>query len=75
MIQCPRCGGGFVQKPFTWRIIVGLSMFSALGLLPLLWPVLWIPPIVVGLMGEFLVFRALIDRGRWCCACERWCGV
>jgi hypothetical protein len=74
MTQCRRCGGEVVQKPLTRLTSVGLVMIAAL-ILPIVWPILWAPAIIVGLTGGYLMAWALIGRGRWCRGCKRFDGV
>jgi hypothetical protein len=74
MVQCRRCSGEVVQKSRARLAIVGILMFAILGL-GLLWPPLWLPAVVFGMTGAYLLIWASAGRGRWCRGCKRFDGV
>jgi hypothetical protein len=53
---------------------VGLLQLAAVGLGFLWWP-LWLPAVLCGLSGAYLLAWALVGRGRWCRGCKRFDGV
>jgi hypothetical protein len=71
---CRRCGGAVVQKQIARLTIVGIAMIVPLGL-AVLWPILWIPAIIIALTGTYLLVWATVGRGRWCRGCKRFDGV
>jgi hypothetical protein len=74
MTSCQRCGGEVVKKQIARLTVVGLAMLVPLGL-AVLWPVLWIPAIVLALAGAYLLVWATVGGGRWCRGCKRFDGV
>ncbi len=74
MTSCQRCGGEVVQKSIARLILVGLVLVATL-ILPVFWPILWVPVIVLALTGSYLIAWALFCRGRWCRGCKRFDGV
>jgi hypothetical protein len=74
MVHCRRCGGEVVEKPLTRLVLVGLALLTAFGL-PILGPLLWLPGIVLGLIGAYLIIWAVVGGGRWCRGCKRFDGV
>jgi hypothetical protein len=74
MIHCRRCGGEVVQKSLARLILVGVIILAFVGL-ALLWPILWLPALILALTGSYLILWTLIGRGRWCRNCKRFGGV
>jgi Flp pilus assembly protein TadB len=72
--RCQRCCGEVVQKPRVRLVFVGLLMLAAVGL-GLLWAPLWVPGLVLGVTGAYLLAWASVGRGRWCRDCKRFDGV
>jgi hypothetical protein len=72
--SCKRCGGEVVQKN-RWKLLfVGIVMSAALTL-GFLWPILWIPAIILTLTGIYLMIWGIFGQGRWCRGCKRFDGV
>lgn len=66
---CPTCGGPLIQKSRARLAIVGVPLLAGPGLTYVAaW--LWIPGIVVGLTGAYLLYWATAGRGRWCRQCK-----
>ena len=74
MVQCRRCGGEVVQKSRSRLALVGALMLVSVGL-GVLWAPLWVPAVVLGLTGVYLMAWASAGRGRWCRGCKRFHGV
>ena len=74
MMPCRRCGREVVQKPLGRLVLVGGILIAVSGL-AVLWPILWLPAIVFGLTGAYLVLWAAVGAGRWCRGCKRFDGV
>lgn len=74
MVQCKRCGGELVQKSRRQLALVGALMLLALGL-GLLWSPLWVPGVILGPTGAYLLVWASFGQGRWCRGCKRFDGV
>jgi hypothetical protein len=74
MSSCRRCGGEVVRKSRGRLALVGALMLAAVGI-ALLWPPWWVPGVVLGLTGAYLLAWASIGKGRWCRACKRFDGV
>lgn len=68
--RCPACGGGLIQKSRARLLLVGLAMLASLAL-PLVWPVLWAPVVVLALTGGYLLVWAMLGRARWCRSCKK----
>jgi hypothetical protein len=73
-IECRRCGGEVVRRPRARLALVGVLMLAAVSL-GLVWAPLWVPALVLGLTGAYLLAWALVGRGRWCRGCKRFDGV
>jgi hypothetical protein len=71
---CKRCGGPVVRKSRARLVGVGGLMVLGLGL-GLLWPPVWVPAVILGLIGAYLLVWASAGRGRWCRQCKRFDGV
>jgi hypothetical protein len=71
---CRRCDGQVVQKSRARLAGAGGLMLAGLGL-GLLWAPLWVPAVVLGLTGAYLLVWASVGRGRWCRGCKRFDGV
>ena len=74
MLQCRRCGGEMVLKSRGRLALVGILMLTAVGI-GLLSPLLWVPALILGLTGTYLLAWASIGKGRWCRGCKRFDGV
>lgn len=74
MVNCKRCGGEVVQKNRTRLILVGIVMILSLGAGWLFWQ-LWIPGILLAIIGLYLLTWATLGQGRWCRGCKRFDGV
>jgi hypothetical protein len=74
MPPCRRCGGQVVQKHRARLVLVGVLMLVGLGL-GVLWSPLWVPAVILGLTGAYLLVWASAGRGRWCRGCKRFDGV
>jgi len=71
---CRRCGGEVVRKSPCRLVAVGILLLAAVSLGFLWWP-LWLPALLGGLTGVYLLAWALVGRGRWCRGCKRFDGV
>ena len=71
---CKRCGGEVVQKSRARLAGVGILMLAGVGL-GYFATVLWIPAVILGLTGAYLLVWASVGRGRWCRGCKRFDGV
>jgi hypothetical protein len=74
MDQCKRCGGEVVKKSRLRLALVGASLLAAPGP-AVLWPPWWVPGVVLGLAGVYLLAWAGAGRGLWCRGCKRFDGV
>jgi hypothetical protein len=74
MAQCRRCGGEVVQKNRGRLALVGAVMLAALGL-SVLGPLLWLPGLILGVTGGYLLAWASVGHGLWCRGCKRFDGV
>ena len=74
MGPCKRCGGEVVQKSRVRLALVGVLMLAPLGL-GVLWPPLWVPAVILGLTGVYLLVWASAGHGRWCRGCKCFDGV
>jgi hypothetical protein len=63
-----------VQKSVARLLLVGVAMVATV-VLAVLWPILWIPAIVLTLAGAYLLVWATVGGGRWCRGCKRFDGV
>jgi len=54
--------------------LVGVLMLAGVSI-GFLSPLLWLPGVVLGLTGAYLVVWATVGRGRWCRGCKRFDGV
>ena len=67
--SCPACGAELVQKNQTRLIAVGLCMI-ALVTVAFAFPIFWVPGVVLGLTGIYLLVWAVLGKGRWCRNCK-----
>ena len=74
MAPCRRCGGEVVPKSRSRLALVGGLLLAGLGLGFVRAP-LWLPAVVPGLTGAYLLAWASVGRGRWCRGCKRFDGV
>jgi hypothetical protein len=72
--SCKRCGGPVVRKSRARLAGVGGLMVLGLGL-GWLGALLWVPAVILGLTGAFLLVWASVGQGRWCRQCKRFDGV
>ena len=63
-----------MQRPIVRLALVGVGMLALAGL-GLASSVLWLPAVVLGVTGIYLVAWAAIGRGRWCRGCKRFDGI
>ena len=64
-MNCKTCGGEMIQKSRARLITVGLLMLASL-LIGFFIPAFWIPGIILGLTGGYLLVWATLGRGCWC---------
>jgi hypothetical protein len=74
MAPCQRCGGEVVRKSRPRLALVGGLLLAGPGL-GFVWAPLWLPAVVLGLTGAYLLAWASAGRGRWCRCCKRFDGV
>jgi hypothetical protein len=73
-VHCRRCGGEVVQKPVARLVLFGVVMLAA-ACLGGVWPLLWVPALLLALTGIYLVAWAVVGWGRWCRGCKRFVGL
>ena len=73
-VPCKRCGGEVVRKNRVRLAVVGTLMLAGAGL-GVVWPPLWVPAVIVGLTGTYLLVWTSVGQGRWCRGCKRFDGV
>jgi hypothetical protein len=63
-----------VQKSRGRLALVGVLLLAALAI-AVLWPPWWVPGVLLGLTGGYLLAWASVGQGRWCRGCKRFDGV
>ena len=69
-LPCPTCGGELIQKSKTRLVMVGLIMIASAAF-ALVFPWFWVPGILFGLTGIYLLFWATLGKARWCRNCKK----
>lgn len=69
-MQCKTCGAEMIQKSRLWLFVVGFAMIAstalAIGLRDL-----WLPGVILAIIGMYLVVWATLGKGSWCRNCKR----
>ena len=68
--SCPACGGEMIEKNKARLVIAGLGMIASVAL-ALVFPLFWLPGIILGLTGIYLLVWATVGRARWCRNCKK----
>jgi hypothetical protein len=69
MTLCNRCGGALIQKN-RWRLAAVGAVLCASMVIAMYLPYLWLPCIVLALVGAYLLVWATLGKGQWCRQCK-----
>jgi hypothetical protein len=68
--SCPTCRGELIQKSKVRLVIVGGCMVASIAIAFFV-PWFWVPGIVLGLIGIYLLVWATFGKARWCRNCKK----
>jgi len=67
--RCSVCGTAMIQKSRSRLLVVGVGLVATLALAPA-FPMLWVPAVVAGVTGLYLIVWATAGNARWCRQCK-----
>ncbi|MFO0811333.1 MAG: hypothetical protein U0746_22105 [Gemmataceae bacterium] len=68
-MTCKTCGTEMIPKSRGRLVGVGVAMLASTALVTFV-PYFWVPALVLGLTGLYLLVWATYGQGQWCRTCK-----